>query len=53
MSRANPALRATVAAPKLSVVAGGGASQRARAYQGFTQQILSGGIRPGQFIFAA
>ncbi len=51
MSRANPALRATVAAPKLSVVAGsGGASQRARAYQGFTQQILSGGIRPGQFI---
>jgi DNA-binding GntR family transcriptional regulator len=25
-------------------------SQRARAYQGFTQQILSGGIRPGQFI---
>ena len=25
-------------------------SQRSRAYQGFTQQILSGGIRPGQFI---
>ena len=25
-------------------------SQRARAYQGFTQQILSGGIRSGQFI---
>jgi DNA-binding GntR family transcriptional regulator len=25
-------------------------SQRARAYQGFTQQILSGGIRAGQFI---
>ncbi len=25
-------------------------SQRARAYQGFTQQILNGGIRPGQFI---
>lgn len=25
-------------------------SLRARAYQGFTQQILSGGIRPGQFI---
>ena len=25
-------------------------SQRARACQGFTQQILSGGIRPGQFI---
>ena len=27
-----------------------GVSQRARAYQGFTQQILSGGIRSGQFI---
>ena len=26
------------------------ASQRARAYQGFTQQILSGGIHSGQFI---
>jgi DNA-binding GntR family transcriptional regulator len=26
------------------------ASQRARAYQGFTQQILSGAILPGQFI---
>ncbi|OIQ66717.1 DNA-binding transcriptional regulator CsiR [mine drainage metagenome] len=25
-------------------------SQRARAYHGFTHQILSGGIRPGQFI---
>lgn len=25
-------------------------SQRARAYQGFTQQILNGGIRPGQFV---
>ena len=25
-------------------------SQRALAYQGFTQQILSGGIQPGQFI---
>ncbi len=25
-------------------------SQRARAYEGFTQQILSGGIRSGQFI---
>ena len=28
----------------------GASSLRARAYQGFTQQILSGGIRPGQFI---
>ncbi len=27
-----------------------GTSQRVRAYQGFTQQILSGGIRSGQFI---
>jgi len=25
-------------------------NQRARAYHGFTQQILSGGIRPGQFV---
>ncbi|MEO5793541.1 MAG: GntR family transcriptional regulator [Rhodoferax sp.] len=25
-------------------------SQRARAYQGFTQQLLSGNIRPGQFV---
>ncbi|MBP6494605.1 MAG: GntR family transcriptional regulator, partial [Rhodoferax sp.] len=30
--------------------AAGSVSQRARAYQGFTQQILNGGIRPGQFI---
>jgi DNA-binding GntR family transcriptional regulator len=28
----------------------GNTSQRERAYQGFTQQILNGGIRPGQFI---
>ena len=28
----------------------GNTSQRARAYHGFTQQILSGGIRSGQFI---
>lgn len=27
-----------------------GVSQRARAYQGFTQQILSGGIHSGQFV---
>jgi DNA-binding GntR family transcriptional regulator len=27
-----------------------GISQRARAYQGFTQQLVSGGIRSGQFI---
>ncbi len=38
--------------PALSVVAGtpDGVSQRARAYQGFTQQILSGAIRAGQFV---
>lgn len=41
-----------VAAPELTVVAPNASanSQRARAYQGFTQQILSGGIRSGQFI---
>lgn len=33
-----------------SASASEGTSQRARAYQGFTQQILSGGIRSGQFI---
>jgi DNA-binding GntR family transcriptional regulator len=33
-----------------SAVVPDGTSQRARAYQGFTQQILSGGIRSGQFI---
>lgn len=31
-------------------VASPNSSQRARAYHGFTQQILNGGIRPGQFI---
>lgn len=37
--------------PPTSVAApAAGTSQRARAYQGFTQQILSGGIRSGQFI---
>ncbi|MCY7308922.1 MAG: GntR family transcriptional regulator [Rhodoferax sp.] len=43
---------AAVASPTLSVVgaASDSVSQRARAYQGFTQQILSGGIRSGQFI---
>ena len=28
----------------------GGVSQRERAYHGFTQQLVSGGIQPGQFI---
>ena len=39
-------------APTLSDVppATDGVSQRARAYQGLTQQILSGGIRSGQFV---
>ena len=42
---------ATQSAARLAVVSGqDAASQRARAYQGFTQQILSGGIRPGQFV---
>jgi DNA-binding GntR family transcriptional regulator len=51
-----PAARKSVAAkasaPALSVVSTSPVptSQRARAYQGFTQQILSGGIRSGQFI---
>ena len=39
--KANSAVRSTEVGP---------VSQRARAYQGFTQQILSGGIRSGQFI---
>ncbi|MDR7378558.1 DNA-binding GntR family transcriptional regulator [Rhodoferax ferrireducens] len=44
-ARAKPALAQalTLARPESS-------SQRARAYQGFTQQILSGNIRPGQFV---
>ncbi len=37
-------------APVAAAPASEGTSQRARAYQGFTQQILSGGIRSGQFI---
>ena len=39
-----------VVVPLASVAAPEGSSQRARAYQGFTQQILSGSIRSGQFI---
>ena len=34
----------------LAVVAPEPTSQRARAYQGFTQQILAGSIKPGQFV---
>ena len=53
MSTGTPKRRSAAApAPSLSVVGSNteGVSQRARAYQGFTQQILSGGIRSGQFI---
>ena len=44
--------RKAVPAPALTLVnsTAESVSQRARAYQGFTQQILNGGIRPGQFI---
>ena len=51
MKSAQPAIK-KVAPRRLTVVASNpdAASQRARAYQGFTQQILSGGILPGQFI---
>lgn len=44
---------AKTARGKIAVVAAPTAeptSQRARAYQGFTQQILNGRIRPGQFV---
>lgn len=41
----------TEASGRFSLVPPAGASsQRMRAYQGFTQQILGGGILPGQFI---
>jgi len=40
----------SVANRTLAAVPSGASSQRARAYQGFTQQILSGSIRPGQFV---
>ncbi len=36
--------------PPLARSTTGNSSQRARAYHGFTQQILSGGIRSGQFV---
>lgn len=35
---------------RLTIVAQEPISQRARAYQGFTQQIVAGGIQPGQFV---
>lgn len=35
---------------RLAVVAPEPTSQRVRAYQGFTQQILSGRVKPGQFV---
>jgi DNA-binding GntR family transcriptional regulator len=45
-----PRKKAAARAAPTDSVAREGVSQRARAYQGFTQQILSGGIRSGQFI---
>jgi DNA-binding GntR family transcriptional regulator len=51
MSRASPSSSAAPGARRLSAAPEPqAASQRARAYQGFTQQILSGGIHSGQFI---
>jgi DNA-binding GntR family transcriptional regulator len=51
MSNTKPATQSTATRALSAVVASPDAiSQRARAYQGFTHQILSGGIRPGQFI---
>ena len=51
MKRAGLAIK-NVANGRLTVVASNpdAISQRAQAYQGFTRQILSGGILPGQFI---
>ncbi len=51
-SGARKSTAAKAGAPTLSVVSARpvATSQRARAYQGFTQQILSGSIRSGQFI---
>lgn len=46
-SSARPAVART---PLVAVANPDAVSQRARAYQGFTHQILSGGIRSGQFI---
>ena len=52
MSRQAAPKANAAAVPTLSVVEPqtDNLSQRARAYQGFTQHILSGGIRSGQFI---
>ena len=47
---AGKSLAKSVVNRTLAAVPSGPASQRARAYQGFTQQILSGSIRPGQFV---
>jgi DNA-binding GntR family transcriptional regulator len=41
---------AALRTPLVAVANPDAVSQRARAYQGFTHQILSGGIRSGQFI---
>ncbi len=42
--------RKRLAGRKQAVAPAGAISQRARAYQGFTQQILSGAIHSGQFV---
>lgn len=47
---ATKAVAKSVVNRTLAAVPSGASSQRARAYQGFTQQILSGSIRPGQFV---
>ncbi|WP_394788513.1 GntR family transcriptional regulator [Rhodoferax sp.] len=43
-------VRKPAAVSALALVRAEPSSQRARAYQGFTQQILCGSIRPGQFV---
>ncbi len=50
MSKAVAELKRAAAPKPFATENAEGNTQRARAYQGFTQQILSGGIRSGQFI---
>lgn len=50
MQRASPGNRMSSQPRRLALVAPAPTSQRARAYEGFTQQILAGGIVPGQFV---
>jgi DNA-binding GntR family transcriptional regulator len=49
-TRMTPATEARAPDPSVGSASPVATSQRARAYQGFTQQILNGGIRSGQFI---